>query len=1271
MMVMQMIKEELKNKIDSSKVISFDIFDTLVTRIVDRPEAVFELIGYKYHINNFCNIRIDAQAKISLIFQKEKHYPHANLDDIYNYIRDNYAIDNTKELKKYELELEKLLLYRNKEIYDIYKYALDKKKRIIIISDMYIEEKDILNILKDKGYKDFSRLYISSKEHYAKFDGTLFDYVIKEENINPSKILHIGDNKINDYDIALSKGINAYYYKGTFIENKSNNGDIVLSLHNGIRRLLSLSNREFWYNIGTIGGLMYLTLYNNLCNMGYKEINFLSRDGYNLYNIFLTLNKNIKVNYIYTSRRALLLPCITTLNDDTLNMLPPFTFGQTVEEILSYINILSLFTKDDLNKVGIDDFSYKIKDIEDFTKIHNLYLLKKDKVLKEFSKERDNAYKYYEQFHFDNKDNLFFDCGWNGSSQYLLENFLPNIKSKFYYTGIFDNAKSKKQLKGRYYDTLLFDIGKNQDYIKKIKNSIIVLELFFGSNEGSVLYFKDGKPILDKESNLEYKDSLYKGLLDYIKFSKDIYHFLNLDISNDDIMRSILRLIEEPTIEEATIIGNLENIDGFVLQKDEVKYIGYITEEQIERNPNIEIYWYQGLLKREDVSNKVKEFVKDKYGFNKKEDNIENLGYLDRLKRSLRNNGYRTTLHLLLEKINKKDDYQEWIKSNELDTYSTLSYEPLISLVVPVYNIESNLLRECVNSVLKQNYSNWELILYDDASTKEETLDTLKDISNIDKRIKVFYHKRNSHISKTTNDGIKESSGEFIALLDNDDVLAYNALYEVVKVLNKDKTLDFIYSDEDKLTEDGTARHYPFFKPDWSIDTFLSLMYVCHFSVFRKYIVDKIGGFTVGLDGAQDYDFVLRFTNETNRIYHIPKILYHWREKVGSIANDPKAKPYALEAIKNLKESYFKKNKINASVIYEEEVYQYRVVYNDFKKPYVIIKSTNQDKTYNMIKFLTNMDIIKDVAILNINNIKLKKDKYKIYSKNIYKELPLLKDDILLFIEDTISIDEDIIKKLVGHAMQKHTGLVSAKILYNNIIYSCGLTPRMPYDILRGNIDTYPIYYCKNRLEYNTYSVSDKIFVVQFNNIRDYKGIWDNLLLGEYLLDKGLFNVIRNDCHVFIDNNNIDNKIFNIEYDPYINRNIDSKTFKCIDNKINKIKLHKYKGNIYESNDNLIYEIGISNRNDNLYIDGYLINKDWKYNNSNKYSVILVKKDTKYIGKLRNMFNTYNTNIYGLNYNFTNFRGIISNIKNYDVYLKVTNKLDKDSIMINLSNKYK
>lgn len=207
--------------------------------------------------------------------------------------------------------------------------------------------------------------------------------------------------------------------------------------------------------------------------------------------------------------------------------------------------------------------------------------------------------------------------------------------------------------------------------------------------------------------------------------------------------------------------------------------------------------------------------------------------------------------------MEQKSNYRNWIKKTERDLsiiQEEFEYNPKISILVPVYNVKKNLLHACVESVLAQTYQNWELCLVDDCSTLSYIPDYLKALSK-DKRIIYSVRERNGHISKSSNDALSLATGEFIALLDNDDTLAPFALSSVVEMLNKHRQADLIYSDEDKINL-KEVRSNPFFKPDWSPDTLLSQNYICHLMVIRKTLVDKVGGFEIGMEGAQDYDCV-------------------------------------------------------------------------------------------------------------------------------------------------------------------------------------------------------------------------------------------------------------------------------------------------------------------------------------------------------------------------------------------------------------------------------
>ncbi|NJO81184.1 MAG: glycosyltransferase, partial [Cyanobacteria bacterium RM1_2_2] len=251
-------------------------------------------------------------------------------------------------------------------------------------------------------------------------------------------------------------------------------------------------------------------------------------------------------------------------------------------------------------------------------------------------------------------------------------------------------------------------------------------------------------------------------------------------------------------------------------------------------------------------------------------------------------------------------DYERWQKQHEprpadyrrmRETVKLLTYQPVISIIVPTYNTPEPFLREAIDSVRNQIYPNWELCIADDASTEPHVRDVLEEYAAKDERIQVIFRQENGHISQSSNSAIELATGEYLALLDHDDVLRPEALYEVVFLLNLHPEADMIYSDEDKIDEVGNRRD-PFFKPEWCPDSFLGRMYTCHLGTYRRSIITEIGGFRVGYEGSQDYDLVLRFTEKTDQIFHIPKVLYHWRIHQQSAASGSDAKPYAYIAAK-------------------------------------------------------------------------------------------------------------------------------------------------------------------------------------------------------------------------------------------------------------------------------------------------------------------------------------------------------------------------------------
>jgi GT2 family glycosyltransferase len=234
----------------------------------------------------------------------------------------------------------------------------------------------------------------------------------------------------------------------------------------------------------------------------------------------------------------------------------------------------------------------------------------------------------------------------------------------------------------------------------------------------------------------------------------------------------------------------------------------------------------------------------------------------------------------------KNSEHESDISNNSDDL---LTYTPKISIITPVYNVDEKYLVECIESVLQQTYKNWEFCLVDDASSKKSILEILKKYQNTDSRIKVRFHEKNLGISETTNAAIRIATGEFIAFLDNDDLLTRNALSEIVALLNKHSDADVIYSDQDKITPSGKYCE-PFYKPDWSPEYFNGVMYIGHLLTVRKSIAEKVGLMDKTYDCIQDYEFMVRLSETTQKIYHIPKILYTWRKTEGSIAANSDSK---------------------------------------------------------------------------------------------------------------------------------------------------------------------------------------------------------------------------------------------------------------------------------------------------------------------------------------------------------------------------------------------
>ena len=427
-----------------------------------------------------------------------------------------------------------------------------------------------------------------------------------------------------------------------------------------------------------------------------------------------------------------------------------------------------------------------------------------------------------------------------------------------------------------------------------------------------------------------------------------------------------------------------------------------------------------------------------------------------------------------IEKLRNQASYPNWLARNEVldieamtQEIATFHYQPKISIAMPVYNVEEKWLRLCIDSILNQVYTNWELCMADDASTDPNVKKILTEYQQLDERIQVVFREQNGHISEATNSALAIATGEFVALLDNDDELAINAFYEVVKVLNENPELDLIYSDEDKIDMDGN-RSDPAFKPDWSPDLLLGTNYISHLGVYRRSILEEIGGFRKGYEGSQDYDLVLRFTEKTTkeRIKHIPKVLYYWRMLPTSTAVDQGSKGYAFEAGLRAVQDALVRREINGHATHGAANGLYDVYYDieSEKLVSIIIPTKNGYKdVQRCVSSIIEKTTYQNYEIIMADNGSTDPKMHELYAE-FEKQLPgrffvesidipfnfstinnraakKAHGEYLLFLNnDTEVITENWLTLMVSFAQQERIGCVGAKLLYpNNTVQHAGV----------------------------------------------------------------------------------------------------------------------------------------------------------------------------------------------------------------------------------------
>lgn len=424
--------------------------------------------------------------------------------------------------------------------------------------------------------------------------------------------------------------------------------------------------------------------------------------------------------------------------------------------------------------------------------------------------------------------------------------------------------------------------------------------------------------------------------------------------------------------------------------------------------------------------------------------------------------------------INSGDPYQQWMMRNfpreaEFREYKrnceAFSYKPLVSILLPVYNPPEEIFKHTLNSVIGQIYENWELCIADDCSTNKNIKSIIEEYRKNDFRIKVVYRTENGHISRSSNSALELTSGEFTLLLDHDDMLTADCLYHVVSTLQHHKEADLIYSDEDKIDEQG-IHSVPHFKPQWCPDHFSSRNYLGHVVVCRTSILKEIGGFRVGFEGSQDYDMLLRFIEKTQNIVHIPKILYHWRIHKASAAQSEDAKPYAYMAAQKALTEHFERIGQPAKIDFLPGFRGYSIRY-DYKKDELISIIIPTKDNYEVIKTcidsIFNKSSYKNFEVIVISNNSTEKELFHYFEKcnaeygsqfswyeynvpfNFSKLMNFGRQKakgkyLLLLNNDTEVITEDWLEAMVEQAQRPSVGAVGVKLLYpDNTIQHAGV----------------------------------------------------------------------------------------------------------------------------------------------------------------------------------------------------------------------------------------
>ena len=603
---------KIKKMIDKANVVSFDIFDTLIRRMVKRPCDVFDLVEKKYNLTNFDKVsnfkvnRIKAEKECRLSCNNEEIV----FEDIYKHFSSSYTHEQLIRLRQIEENIEKDICRFNYQIKDIFEYCKKKKKIIIITSDMYLDEKAIKEILKKNNIK-FYKLYLSSSIGKTKNSGSLFKFIIKDLGIRSKKLVHIGDNKKSDFLVPKRLGIKSILWKNNNRINRKSNGNITEDIIDSFLNNTEAYSGNVFSSIGFdyFGPLLLCFskwLLSELEENKIEKAFFLSRDGYIMKRAFDIINKeNIKSDYFYASRRAIIVPSLKEYAD--------------IHDIFSCMHLSEdIKIKSLLKKIGLDDLLDDQSALDNF----NLEIEKEEKLSNILNRKQyieifqklypliiDNSNKEYKSFiNYKNTHNFtgnvaIVDIGWFGNIQHALERLKLDTNIYGYYMGIEPrkNYQSTQKMNG-----FIFETNRNYDYFLMEHNFNSIFEMLFLGRHGSVKRYNS-----NEEYGVEFYEYEYDGLKEKnniinlqdsaIKFVKEFYESGLIEYLVDDLSVSFERLADiflNPSLNIAKQFGDMVFLD------DEKLYIAKPKRGIYYFNPKKLIHdykrsiWKIGFLKR-------------------------------------------------------------------------------------------------------------------------------------------------------------------------------------------------------------------------------------------------------------------------------------------------------------------------------------------------------------------------------------------------------------------------------------------------------------------------------------------------------------------------------------------------------------------------------------------------------------------------------------------------------------------------------------------------